>query len=107
MGKAFTSDRFSHNIYIFGSALVVFSFAANGIVSGYVWTAGANAGTFTTFGEGYQILWGATSQFYSLSAFGSALLFSSIGSFLLNTLRSVTSGEIVAQEVLKGTSNNG
>ena len=107
MGKAFTNDRFSHNIYIFGSALVVFSFAANGIVSGYVWTAGANAGTFTTFGEGYQILWGATSQFYSLSAFGSALLFSSIGSFLLNTLRSVTSGEIVAQEVLKGTSNNG
>ena len=102
MGREFRNDTFSHSLYIIGSALVVISLASNGIVSGYVWTAGANAGTFTTFGAGYQIVWKATSQFYYLSAFGSTLLFISLGIFLVNTFRSVTSGAIVAQEVLKG-----
>ena len=102
MGREFRNDTVSHNLYIIGSVLVVISLATNGIVSGYVWTAGSNAGTFTTFGEGYQVVWEATSQFYYLSAFGSALLFVSLGMFLINTFISVTSGAIVAQEVLKG-----
>ena len=102
MGREFRSDNVSHNLYIVGSVLVVISLATNGIISGYIWTAGSNAGTFTTFGEGYQIVWQATSQFYYLSAFGSVLLFASLGIFLVNTFRSVTSGAIVAQEVLKG-----
>jgi len=106
MGREFRSDNVSHNLYIVGSVLVVISLATNGIISGYIWTAGSNAGTFTTFGEGYQIVWQATSQFYYLSAFGSVLLFASLGIFLVNTFRSVTSGAIVAQEVLKGVQGN-
>ena len=106
MGREYKKDSISHYLYIIGSALVVVSLASSGIVSGYMWTAGANAGTFTTFGEGYALTWKAISQFYYLSTLGSAILTVSIGAFFINTLRTLTSGIVVAQEVLTGVNDN-
>ena len=106
MGREYKKDSISHYLYIIGSALVVGSLASSGIVSGYMWTAGANAGTFTTFGEGYALTWKAISQFYYLSTLGSAILTVSIGAFFINTLRTLTSGIVVPQEVLTGVNDN-
>ena len=106
IGKEFVENTISYILYGIGSAVVVISLAINGIVSGYLWTAGANAGNFTSFGEGYQILWKAISPFHSIATLGSLLIFTSLLIFSINTLRSVTSGSIVPQEILVGVKEN-
>ena len=106
MGREYKVENISHYLFIAGSALVVMSLASSGIISGYMWTAGANAGTFTTFGEGYALTWKAISQYYYLSTLGTAMLTISIGTFFINTLRTIASGVVVAQEVLTGVTDN-
>ena len=106
MGREYKVENISHYLFIAGSALVVMSLASSGIISGYMWTAGANAVTFTTFGEGYALTWKAISQYYYLSTLGTAMLTISIGTFFINTLRTITSGVVVAQEVLTGVTDN-
>ena len=106
MGREYKIENISHYLFIAGSALVVMSLASSGIISGYMWTAGANAGTFTTFGEGYALTWKAISQYYYLSTLGTAMLTISIGTFFINTLRTIASGVVVAQEVLTGVTDN-
>lgn len=106
MGREYRDEKISQYLYLIGSTLLVISLASKGIVSGYMWTAGANAGTFTTFGEGYALTWQAISQFNYLSTLGIAILIISILTFLFNTFRAITSGEVVAQEVLTGVVGN-
>ena len=106
MGREYKVENISHYLFIAGSALVVMSLASSGIISGYMWTAGANAGTFTTFGEGYALTWKAISQYYYLSTLGTAMITISIGTFFINTLRTIASGVVVAQEVLTGVTDN-
>jgi len=105
-GRELIENTSSYTLYGIGSTLVVISLAVNGLVSGYLWTAGANAGRFTSFGEGYQIVWQASSPFHSIATLGSLLLFTSLLIFTVNTLRSVTSGSIVPQEILVGVKEN-
>jgi len=105
-GREYIENTSSYTLYGIGSTLVVISLAINGLISGYLWTAGANSGRFTSYGEGYQIVWQASSPFHSIATLGSLLLFTSLLIFTINTLRSVTSGSIVPQEILVGVKEN-
>ena len=78
----------------------------SGIYSGYLWSAGANSGMLTTFGEGYRIVWGVISPLLSIQTIGSMLILFSCLVFFIDALRSITSGSIVPQEVFKEVEKN-
>ena len=106
LGREFVGNRVSFHLYKIGSIASIAAISMSGIYSGYLWSAGANSGMLTTFGEGYRIVWGVISPLLSIQTIGSMLILFSCLVFFIDALRSITSGSIVPQEVFKEVEKN-
>ena len=69
-----------------------------GINSGYSWNAGANAGSPTIYGEGFQIQWELISVNFMANTFISLLFFASAGLYFITTVKAISSGAVTTVE---------
>ena len=69
-----------------------------GVNSGYSWNAGANAGSPTIYGEGFNVLWGVVGINYSANTFISLLIMMLSFLFFISVARSISSGDITTVE---------
>ena len=81
----------------------LFSNALIGIISGYSWNAGANAGNPTIYGEGFGLLWSLISTPLSVNLFLSLLLLLPFLLFFISVMKAVVSGEITEAETVELT----
>ena len=69
-----------------------------GINSGYSWNAGANAGSPTIYGEGFQIQWELISVNFMANTFISLIFFVSAGLYFITTVKAISSGAVTTVE---------
>ena len=81
----------------------LFSNALIGIISGYSWNAGANAGNPTIYGEGFSLLWSLISTPLTLILFLSLILLLPFFLFFLSVLKAVVNGPITEAETIELT----
>ena len=79
----------------------LFSNALIGIISGYSWNAGANAGNPTIYGEGFGLLWSLISTPLSVNLFLSLLLLLPFFLFFISVMKAIVSGEITEAETVE------
>jgi len=82
----------------FGYLLLLLNNLFIGINSGYIWNAGANTGSPTIYGEGFNLAWNLIGINYSLSTFISLTLFVSSSLFFLSMIKAITSGNVTKVE---------
>ena len=73
-------------------SLTLFSNALIGIISGYSWNAGANAGNPTIYGEGFGLLWSLISTPLTLNMFLIGLVFILGGAVHTGSVSGMTHG---------------
>ena len=81
----------------------LFSNALIGIISGYSWNAGANAGNPTIYGEGFGLLWSLISTPLSVNLFLSLLLLLPFFLFFISVMKALVNGEITEAETVELT----
>ena len=69
-----------------------------GVNTGYSWNAGANAGSPTIYGEGFNVLWNVVGINYSANTFISLLLMMLSFLFFISVARSISSGDVTTVE---------
>ena len=84
-------------------SITLFSNALIGVISGYSWNAGANAGNPTIYGEGYGLLWSLISTPMTLNMFLSLTLLLSFLLFFISVSKAVVNGEITKAETIELT----
>ena len=84
-------------------SLTLFSNALIGIISGYSWNAGANAGNPTIYGEGFGLLWSLISTPLTLNMFLSLTLLLPFLLFFISVVKAVVNGEITEAETIELT----
>ena len=84
-------------------SLTLFSNALIGIISGYSWNAGANAGNPTIYGEGFSLLWSLISTPLTLNMFLSLTLLLPFLFFFISVVKAVVNGEITEAETIELT----
>jgi cytochrome c oxidase cbb3-type subunit I/II len=90
-GITFFGFKFSYLLLLINNTVL-------GVNSGYSWNAGANAGSPTIYGEGYEIVWSLIGINFSLNTFISLLLLGSGFLYLISVLRAISSGSITTVE---------
>jgi len=81
----------------------LFSNAVIGIISGYSWNAGANAGNPTIYGEGFALLWSLIRTPLSVNLFLSSLLLLPFFLFFISVVKALVNGEITEAETIELT----
>ena len=84
-------------------SLTLFSNALIGIISGYSWNAGANAGNPTIYGEGFGLLWSLISTPLTLNMFLSLTLLLAFLIFFISVVKAIVNGEITEAETIELT----
>ena len=84
-------------------SVTLLSNALIGVVSGYSWNAGANAGNPTIYGEGYSLLWSLIRTPLTLNMFLSLILLFAFLLFFVSVLKAVVNGDITEAETIELT----
>ena len=82
-------------------SITLFSNALIGVISGYSWNAGANAGNPTIYGEGFGLLWSLISTPLTLNLFLSFTLLLPFLLFFISVAKAVLNGEITEAETIE------
>ena len=84
-------------------SITLFSNALIGVISGYSWNAGANAGNPTIYGEGYGLLWTLIRTPLTINMFLSLTLLLPFLLFFISVIRAVVNGKITEAETIELT----
>ena len=84
-------------------SVTLLSNALIGVVSGYSWNAGANAGNPTIYGEGYSLLWSLIRTPLTLNMFLSMILLFAFLLFFVSVFKAVVNGDITEAETIELT----
>ena len=84
-------------------SITLFSNALIGVISGYSWNAGANAGNPTIYGEGYSLLWSLIRTPLTLNMFLSMILLFAFLLFFVSVFKAVVNGDITEAETIELT----